>query len=123
MKILIDMNLSPSWVEFFRSSGYDSDHWSKIGKPTAEDTEIIQFATINNYIIFTHDLDFGAILALSNLDSPSVIQIRSQNIMPKNIGNRILKALIQFEDILNNGALIIIDNIGERARILPLNRL
>jgi predicted nuclease of predicted toxin-antitoxin system len=122
MKILIDMNLSPSWVEFFQSSGIDSVHWSAIGEPNAEDIEIMQFAKINNYIIFTHDLDFGAILALSNFDSPSVIQIRSQNIMPSNIGNRIVKALIQFEDILNDGALIIIDDFKERARILPLKK-
>jgi len=37
MKILIDMNLSPSWVEFFKSAGVDAVHWSTIGNPKAED--------------------------------------------------------------------------------------
>lgn len=120
MKILIDMNLSPSWVDFLNSKGLNSVHWSSVGKPNAEDIEIMQFAKKNNYIIFTHDLDFGAILALSNLDSPSVIQIRAQDLMPHSIGSRILNALKQFEEILNEGALIIIDNVRDRARILPL---
>ena len=120
MKILIDMNLSPSWVEFFRSEGIESVHWSTVGKPGAKDIEIIQFAKNNNFIVFTHDLDFGAILAQSSLDSPSVIQIRAQNIMTESIGNRLIKAINQFEEILNQGALIIIDNARERARILPL---
>lgn len=122
MKILIDMNLSPSWVEFFKKSGIESVHWSSIGDPTAEDFEIMQFARNNNFIVFTHDLDFGSILSISKFQKPSVIQIRSQDIMPSNIGSRILIALNQFENILNDGALIIIDNIKVRARILPLNK-
>jgi predicted nuclease of predicted toxin-antitoxin system len=122
MKILIDMNLSPSWVEFFRLSGIESVHWSSIGKRNAEDYDIMIYAKSNNYTIFTHDLDFGTILAVSNFDKPSVIQIRAQNIMPSNIGNTILKALNQFEDMLNKGALIIIENNRNRARILPLKK-
>jgi predicted nuclease of predicted toxin-antitoxin system len=112
MKILIDMNLSPSWVDFFHLAGIDSVHWSMIGDIKADDSDIMQFAIKNNYIIFTHDLDFGAILALSNLGIPSVIQ--------SNVGYRIINALKQFEDVLNQGALIIIDDIKQRARILPL---
>jgi predicted nuclease of predicted toxin-antitoxin system len=31
MKLLIDMNLSPLWVQFLADSGFDSIHWSDIG--------------------------------------------------------------------------------------------
>ena len=31
MKILIDMNLSPRWVEVFDDEGWESAHWSTIG--------------------------------------------------------------------------------------------
>ncbi len=32
MKIVIDMNLSPEWVSVFETAGYESIHWSTVGK-------------------------------------------------------------------------------------------
>ena len=40
MKILIDMNLCPSWVEFFQTVGQEAVHWSSLGNPKAEDWEL-----------------------------------------------------------------------------------
>lgn len=28
MKILVDMNLTPEWVQFFATEGIESRHWS-----------------------------------------------------------------------------------------------
>src|SRR5438105_2170482 len=47
MKLLIDMNLSPLWVEFLARSGFDSIHWSSVGQASAPDTEIMDYATNN----------------------------------------------------------------------------
>ncbi len=33
MKILIDMNLSPQWVDVFTTAKIESIHWSNIGDP------------------------------------------------------------------------------------------
>ena len=44
MKIIIDMNLSPSWAIFFQENGYETAHWSNIGLATATDEEIFDFA-------------------------------------------------------------------------------
>jgi uncharacterized protein with PIN domain len=63
MKFLIDMNLSPLWVRFLAGNGFDSVHWSSIGLSSAPDTEIMDYAAANQMIVFTHDLDFGALLA------------------------------------------------------------
>jgi predicted nuclease of predicted toxin-antitoxin system len=63
MKLLIDMNLSPEWVRVLGDKGFQALHWSKIGMPNAPDHEIMAWAKENGYILFTHDLDFGAILA------------------------------------------------------------
>lgn len=63
MKLLIDMNLSPLWISFLSESGFESIHWSGIGAPSAPDTEIMDYASANGLIVFTHDLDFGALLA------------------------------------------------------------
>jgi predicted nuclease of predicted toxin-antitoxin system len=41
MKILVDMNLSPRWVELLAGAGLDATHWSTIGEPHAPDSEIM----------------------------------------------------------------------------------
>ena len=56
MKLLVDMNLSPLWVEFFVSYGFESIHWSDIGRPSAPDKEILEYAARNRLVVFTHDL-------------------------------------------------------------------
>lgn len=119
MRIIIDMNLSPLWVDFFSQNLIDSAHWSSIGKATDEDSIIFDFAKKNDSIVFTNDLDFGTILAATNALSPSVIQVRTQDLMPDVIGDRILMCLKEFEEHLNNGCLLTLDNSKSRVRILP----
>ena len=63
MRILIDMNLSPRWTAVLNGSGFEAAHWSSLGAATAPDIEIMAFARAGGYVILTHDLDFGAILA------------------------------------------------------------
>jgi predicted nuclease of predicted toxin-antitoxin system len=75
MKILIDMNLSPLWVSYLQYHGFEAEHWSQIGNPNDPDLVILNWAKQHQFIIFTNDLDFGAILAASNLDFPSVFQV------------------------------------------------
>lgn len=45
--------------------------------------------TENGYVIFTHDLDFGAMLALSRIESPSVLQVRARNVLPDHLGTEV----------------------------------
>lgn len=37
MKLLIDMNLSPDWVEVLATEGLEAVHWSKVGSSSAAD--------------------------------------------------------------------------------------
>jgi predicted nuclease of predicted toxin-antitoxin system len=53
MKLLIDMNLPPRWVQVFSEAGWEAVHWSKMGPPTASDREIMAWAKNNGYIVFT----------------------------------------------------------------------
>ena len=122
MKFLIDMNLSPQWVEVFMSAGLDAAHWSTIGDSCATDRSIMEWARTSGYVVFTHDLDFGAILAATQADGPSVIQVRAENILPTKLGDTVLAAISHFKDALEKGALISIDPVKARARILPLGR-
>ena len=120
MKLLIDMNLSPEWVPVLREEGWDAIHWSSIGDPGAPDREIMTWTKANGHIVFTHDLDFGAILAATKAESPSVFQIRTQDINPRHIRDLVVSALNQFKNHLKGGALVSVDEAKSRARILPL---
>jgi predicted nuclease of predicted toxin-antitoxin system len=73
-------------------------------------------------MLSSHDLDFGTILAVTRADSPSVIQIRTQAILPDHLGSLVLAALEQFRPLLEAGALVTVDESTSRARILPINR-
>ncbi len=41
MKIVIDMNLSPRWVNVLVQAGFEAEHWSTLGAANAPDTEIM----------------------------------------------------------------------------------
>jgi predicted nuclease of predicted toxin-antitoxin system len=122
MKIVIDMNLSPQWVSILKSAGHEAIHWSQVGTANAPDREIMEWARTNNHVIFTHDLDFGAILAATDANSPSVLQIRTQDVSPKTLSTVVLSSLKQFEERLNEGALVTVNENQSRARVLPLKR-
>jgi predicted nuclease of predicted toxin-antitoxin system len=76
VKLLVDMNLSPSWVERLVRHGFEAVHWSTIGAATAPDVEILTWANDQRFTVITNDLDFSAILAASAGEAPSVVQIR-----------------------------------------------
>ncbi len=44
MKLLVDMNLSPSWVGWLARHALEAVHWSTIGAATAPDDAIWQHA-------------------------------------------------------------------------------
>jgi predicted nuclease of predicted toxin-antitoxin system len=120
MKLLIDMNLSPDWSEVFIKQGWQAVHWSSVGDPRATDQVIMDWARTNSYVVFTHDLDFGTLLALTYARGPSVIQVRAQDIMPATLGDRVVSIVRQYESILERGVLITIDETKARVRILPI---
>jgi len=122
MKVLVDMNLSPDWVEVFARHGLSAVHWSTIGDPRAEDPMVMQWARENDYIVFTHDLDFGTLLALTQAESPSAIQVRTQDVSPHYLEMMVIGALKEYEPLLESGALIILDEGKSRVRILPLSK-
>lgn len=120
MNILIDMNLSPMWEQVLCTAGHQAIHWSRIGPPDAKDHELLAWARENGHVVFTHDLDFGAILAASQAEGPSVLQLRAQNVTPDHLRDRVLSTLGQVSDHLARGALISLDERSARIRILPL---
>ncbi len=122
MKFIVDMNLSPKWTEFLIQAGLEAIHWSEVGPPDAPDEVLMQWAFQNNAIVLTHDLDFGAMLTATRAAKPSVVQVRTQELMPSQIGKLLLRELNAHESELISGALMIIDRARLRVRLLPLDR-
>lgn len=120
MNILIDMNLSPIWVHVLGEAGHKAIHWSQVGDPRAPDEDLFNWAKFHGFIVFTHDLDFGAILAATNADAPSVIQVRTQDVSPAKLQYIVLDFLRKYENQLLTGVLMIFDESRLRLRILPL---
>lgn len=120
MKLLVDMNLSPDWVEFLAAEGVDAIHWSKIGVSSATDKELMAWAKKNGHVVLTHDLDFGAILAATNADAPSVVQLRFQDLAPSHARQLVVKVLHDYGREHEQGALVSLDEEKARVRILPL---
>lgn len=120
MKVLIDMNLSPRWARFLADAGIEAAHWSNLGAGDAPDVEIMGFAKAHGYVVFTHDLDFSAILAATDGEKPSVIQVRSEDVSPEAIGDAVVAAVRQTAEELAEGVLLTVEPNRMRVRLLPL---
>lgn len=120
MKLLVDMNLSPLWVDRLNAAGLPAIHWSRVGRMNAADIEIMAYAAKHDYVVLTHDLDFSAILAATQGIKPSVVQIRSDNLSPAAIGEPLIAAVQQMTPELVAGALLTVDPGRTRLHLLPL---
>ena len=80
----------------------------------------MDYARHHGWVVFTHDLDFGSILAVTQARGPSVIQIRVEDPVPPTIGKAAVSAIVEYQSHLRRGALITIDPDRLRARILPI---
>ena len=114
------MNLSPRWRGFLATHGLDAVHWSEVGNPSADDVEILEWARKRDRVVFTNDLDFGRLLALTRGKGPSVVQARTEDLLPEAIGEIVLRALDQHREALADGALVVIELDSLRVRLLPL---
>jgi predicted nuclease of predicted toxin-antitoxin system len=122
MRVLVDMNLSPRWVDVLSTAGIQATHWSTLGAASAPDPLIMAYARAHDFVVLTHDLDFGAILAATQGEKPSVVQIRAEDVSPDVIGSQVIDALRQMAAQLEEGALLTVDPNRTRLRVLPLQR-
>ncbi len=120
MKILVDLNLSPAWVPFLTQAGFESVHWSTVGDVRAPDADLMVWARENGYVVSTHDMDFGALLAATRSRGPSVLQARVKDTMPDALGPDVLRVLNLRREALERGALVTIDKMHSRVRVLPI---
>jgi predicted nuclease of predicted toxin-antitoxin system len=78
------------------------------------------WARAHGQVVFTHDMDFGALLAATRASWPSVLQARVKDTMPSSIGVDVVRVLHLRHDALERGALVTIDKLKSRVRVLPI---
>jgi predicted nuclease of predicted toxin-antitoxin system len=96
--------------------------YGRLCQRAAKDTVIMTYVQVNGYIVFTNDLDFGTLLAIQRVNLPSVVQVRTQDLLLAAIGDLVVSALQQFRSELEQGSLLTIDSSRLRVRILPIVR-
>ena len=121
MKFLVDENLSPLVATGLRDAGHDSVHARDVDLRSAGDTAVLEFARENGYVVVSADTDFGTLLAASGASTPSVVLIR------RTIDRRasrllalLLENLGQVEQVLEEGAVVVLEDARVRVRRLPL---
>ena len=105
------------------SAGFKAAHWSAVGAFNTTDPELMAYAAQHGYVVVTHDLDFDAILVASGTKAPSVVQVRAYNLKVKAFTQLLVVALKKSVQMLEQGALLILDTSRSRVRVLSLTRL
>jgi len=121
VKLLLDANLSPEVGRLLKEAGHDAIHVKDIGLLTAADPTILRAAAKEERILLTADSDFGALLALGSLASPSVLLLRSaDHLRPNQQAGLIAANLPQIAEDLEKGAIVSLTRERLRVRELPI---
>jgi predicted nuclease of predicted toxin-antitoxin system len=119
LKLLVDTNLSSKLADRLRESGYDCSHWKDIGDPAAPDAELFDWAKRIGAVVITRDIGFSGILAATQFDAPSVVQVRCNDSFSATLFPIVFQALQQSEEQLRLGALVSVAENRLRIRLLP----
>lgn len=122
MKLVLDMNLSPDLAAALAAHGHDVVHWSHVGDPRAPDESVLAWAREHGRVVVTHDLDFSVILATTEAQGPSVVQIREHDLLSDELVPAIATAVRVATGALEAGAIVTLQAERSRIRILPLGR-
>jgi predicted nuclease of predicted toxin-antitoxin system len=80
----------------------------------------MDWAVTNGDVVFSHDLDFSTMLALTHASGPSLVQLRGPKVLPEQIADLLIQSIDRFRVDLEAGALLLIEPGRSRVRILPL---
>ncbi len=122
MRFLLNENISPSIVPLFQKINWNAVHACSLGLQGKTDVHIVEYAIREGLIIITHDLDYSRIVSLSGKDKPSILSFRLEKISKDVLFSLVSLNKVQLEYYLQKGALVSIDEIGFRFRLLPVVR-
>ncbi len=122
MKFLLDMGLSPATAAFLRRLGHEAVHLHEEGLDELPDSQILERARRDGFVLLTHDLDFPDLLSASGEDLPSLVIFRLRSMKPQNVELHLQKVLEQSGSALERGAIVSVNDRVLRIRALPVRR-
>jgi len=108
------MGVSLTTVEALRAANHDAIHLGDEGLIRLPDADIVAKALVESRIVLTFDLDFGDILAIARGEAPSVVIFRLRNQTPSAVNPRLFRVILDCEEELAAGALVIVEDDGFR---------
>jgi predicted nuclease of predicted toxin-antitoxin system len=120
MRFLADAGISPKTVQYLRRAGHDVVQVRDLAMQRASDKSIADRARADGRIVLTFDLDFGAVLALGVVDRPSVVIFRLSDERAEAVNQRLEAVLSEQGRALESGALVLVEDVRYRMRLLPI---
>jgi predicted nuclease of predicted toxin-antitoxin system len=120
VRLLVDESLAARVATRLREAGHDAIHVGDLGLLGAEDEAVMSAAADQGRVVIAADTDFGALLALGHLRSPSVVVLRRSPHDPDAQAGLLAFALNQLEAALQEGAAVSLSSHEARIRRLPI---
>lgn len=123
MNVLLNENLPPALAADLNTFGWNTMHVKKLGLLGATDHTIVSYAEQHDFVIFTHDLDYGRLVSLSGKSKPSVVTLRLKKINTTILFQLMLRNRTQIEKILCEPCLLVVTDRDLRYKRLPISRI
>ena len=120
MKLLLDQGLPRSAADLLRQAGMDTIHVGEIEMSEAEDEAILEHSRGDERVVVTLDADFHTLLALSGATAPSVVRLRIEGLRGEEAAALLQAIVTQFDEDLEQGAAVTVQEGRVRVRRLPL---
>jgi len=122
VRFLLDMGVDVRVSAWLRDQHHDAVHLRDEGLQRLPNGEIFTKAISERRIILTFDLDFGEIAALARGGKTSVVVFRLHNTRTQHILDRLAAVLPDCSAILEQGAVVVVEENRHRVRRLPVGQ-